>query len=69
MDFPELGVLGNIPLVGALDKLTVFSALTLCLLLCVAVEGVAGGKVAAVHVSVTGHNSDFTLVTPKFEVI
>ena len=50
---PDVGVVGNIPLVSALFKVTVFSALTRILLLAdPAVEGVAGGKVAAVQVSV-----------------
>ena len=65
-DLPEVGVLGNNPaLLRALFRVTVFSALTRILLFPdPAEEGVAGGRVAAVHVSVTGHNSDFTLVTP-----
>ena len=74
MDLPDVGVfVDNIPLEATL-RLTVFSVLTRCLLLGVppppppAIEGVAGGNVAAVHVSVTGQSSDFTLVTPRLEV-
>ena len=50
----------------AVLRLTVFSALTRCLWL--GVEGVAGGRVAAVHVSVTGHNSDLILFNPTLLV-
>ena len=73
MDLPDVGVfVDNIPLEATL-RLTVFSVLTRCLLLGVpppppAIDGVAGGNVAAVHVSVTGQSSDFTLVTPRLEV-
>ena len=72
MDLPDVGVVvGNIPLEATL-RLTVFSVLTRCLLLGVppppAIEGVVGGNVAAVQVSVTGQSSDFTLVTPRLEV-
>ena len=48
-------------------KLTVFSVFILCLgdeePPLPAKEGVAGGMVAAVHVSVTGHSSDLIFVT------
>lgn len=62
---PELGVVLPPIEIFAVDNDTVFSALTRCCLGVVepAIEGVAGGMVAAVHVSVTGHSSDLILVT------
>ena len=64
--FDELGVAGDegkFPVV----KLTVFSVFIRCLgdeePPPPAKVGVAGGMVAAVHVSVTGHSSDLIFVT------
>ena len=52
---------------AAVLRQTVFSALTRCLE--VGVEGVAGGMVAAVQVSVTGQSSDFIFIPCPLEYI
>lgn len=64
----KVGVIGSVLAppggVAVLLMLNVFSVLILCWwLLPEGVEGVAGGRVAAVHVSVTLQSSDLILVT------